>query len=53
MLQHHLRDAERWAAFFNWLNENNLLEDKINPGYGFTNDYLPDLYEKIRSKKHK
>ena len=35
-------DAERWAAFFNWLNENNLLEEKIDPGYGFTNDYLPD-----------
>lgn len=35
-------DAERWAAFFNWLNENNLLEDKIDPDYGFTNDYLPD-----------
>lgn len=35
-------DAERWAAFFNWLNENNLLEDEIDPGYGFTNDYLPD-----------
>ncbi len=35
-------DAERWAAFFNWLNENNLLEDEIDPDYGFTNDYLPD-----------
>lgn len=35
-------DAERWAAFYNWLNENNLLEDKIEPYYGFTNDYLPE-----------
>ncbi len=35
-------DAERWAAFFGWLNENNLLEDEIDPDYGFTNDYLPD-----------
>lgn len=35
-------DAERWAAFFSWLNENNLLEDEINPSHGFTNDYLPD-----------
>ena len=34
-------DAERWAAFFNWLNENDLLEDEIDPNYGFTNDYLP------------
>ena len=35
-------NSERWAAFFNWLNENNLLEDKIDPDYGFTNDYLPE-----------
>ena len=35
-------DAERWAAFFQWLNENNLLEAEINPDFGFTNDYLPD-----------
>jgi len=34
-------DAERWASFFSWLNENNLLEDKIDPNYGFTNEYLP------------
>ena len=32
---------DRWAAFFYWLNEKNLLEDKINPSFGFTNDYLP------------
>lgn len=35
-------DPERWAAFYNWLNENNLLEEKINPDFGFTNDYLPE-----------
>ncbi len=35
-------DADRWAAFFGWLNENNLLEGEIDPNYGFTNDYLPD-----------
>ena len=35
-------DAKRWAAFFNWLNKNNLLKDKIDPDYGFTNNYLPD-----------
>ena len=35
-------DANRWAAFFGWLNENNLLEGEIDPNYGFTNNYLPD-----------
>ncbi len=35
-------DAKRWAAFFDWLNKNNLLKDKIDPNYGFTNNYLPD-----------
>lgn len=35
-------DPERWAAFYNWLNEKNLLEDKIEPDFGFTNDYLPE-----------
>ena len=34
-------DAERWAAFFDWLNENDLLADEIDPDHGFTNDYLP------------
>ena len=35
-------DPERWAAFYNWLNEKNLLESKINPDFGYTNDYLPE-----------
>lgn len=35
-------DPERWAAFYNWLNEMNLLEEKINPDFGFTNDYIPE-----------
>lgn len=35
-------DPERWSAFYNWLNEKNLLEDKVDPHFGFTNDYLPD-----------
>ena len=35
-------DSERWAAYYNWLNEKNLLEEKINPEYGFTNDYLTE-----------
>ncbi len=34
-------DPDRWAAFYNWLNEKNLLEEKINPDFGYTNDYLP------------
>ena len=34
-------DPDRWAAFYNWLNEKNLLEDKINPDFGYTNDFLP------------
>ena len=35
-------DSDRWSGFFEWLNENNLLEEKIDPDYGFTNEYLPD-----------
>lgn len=34
-------DNERWSNFYKWLNENDLLETKINPEFGFTNDYLP------------
>ena len=34
-------DADRWAAFFGWLNENGLLEEEIDIYYGFTNEYLP------------
>ena len=34
-------DPERWAAFFGWLNENDLLQEQIDPYYGFTNEYLP------------
>ncbi len=33
-------DPERWAAFFRWLNENELLEDAVDPYAGFTNDFL-------------
>ena len=33
-------DADRWSAFFVWLNENNLLEESVEPTCGFTNDYL-------------
>lgn len=35
-------DADRWSAFYTWLNENNLLANPIDPATGFTNDYLPE-----------
>ena len=35
-------DAERWNAFYRWLNENDLMEAEIPMDAGFTNDYLPD-----------
>ncbi|MBQ8209070.1 MAG: ABC transporter substrate-binding protein [Clostridia bacterium] len=33
-------DADRWNAFYNWLNENDLVENDIPEGTGFTNEYL-------------
>ena len=35
-------DADRWASFYNWLNENHLLAEDIDPQHGFTNAYLPE-----------
>ena len=35
-------DPDRWAAFFCWLNDNELLEGALDPACGFTNDYLPE-----------
>lgn len=35
-------DPDRWATFYNWLNEKKLLEDMIDPDFGYTNDYLPE-----------
>ena len=35
-------DAERWGAFFRWLNDNNLTEEPLDPTAGFTNEYLPN-----------
>lgn len=35
-------DADRWSGFYKWLNDNDLLENKIDPAAGFTNDYLPE-----------
>ncbi len=34
-------DASRWNAFYNWLNENELVANVIPDGTGFSNDYLP------------
>ena len=34
-------DPDRWAAFFSWLNENELMEGQLDPSFGFTNEYLP------------
>lgn len=33
-------DPARWNAFYNWVNENGLSEEKIPENTGFTNDYL-------------
>jgi ABC-type nitrate/sulfonate/bicarbonate transport system substrate-binding protein len=35
-------DETRWKAFYQWLNDNNLLERQIDTAHGFTNDYLPE-----------
>lgn len=34
-------DAERWNNFYNWVNENGLVEGEISLDTGFSNDYLP------------
>ena len=34
-------DAERWNNFYNWVNENELVENEVPLDTGFTNDYLP------------
>lgn len=33
-------DEARWNAFYNWLNDNNLVAKKIPEGTGFSNEYL-------------
>lgn len=35
-------DATRWNAFYNWVNEKDLVETDIPENTGFTNDYLPN-----------
>ena len=34
-------DPKRWNAFYNWLNDNGLVEEEIPENTGFSNDYLP------------
>jgi ABC-type nitrate/sulfonate/bicarbonate transport system substrate-binding protein len=34
-------DADRWNAFYSWLNENGLVDGTLEENVGFTNDYLP------------
>ena len=34
-------DQARWDAFYSWLYKNGL-SDEIAPGYGFTNEFLPE-----------
>ncbi|MCM1287680.1 MAG: ABC transporter substrate-binding protein [Clostridium sp.] len=33
-------DQTRWDAFYQWVNDNGLVEKEIEAGAGFTNDYL-------------
>ena len=33
-------DPARWNAFYNWINENKLIDEEIPENTGFTNDYL-------------
>ena len=35
-------EASRWNAFYNWLSEKELVENKIPNNAGFSNDYLPE-----------
>lgn len=33
-------DEARWSRFYEWMNENDLTQNKLNVRSGFTNDYL-------------
>jgi ABC-type nitrate/sulfonate/bicarbonate transport system substrate-binding protein len=35
-------DKNRWDGFYKWLWEEKLVEKEISPGFGFTNEYLPE-----------
>ena len=34
-------DPDRWGGYFAWLNDNGLMQTPLDPGMGFTNEYLP------------
>lgn len=34
-------DADRWNAFYKWINDNKLVEGEVPLDKGFTNEYLP------------
>ena len=34
-------DPGRWNAFYQWLNDNGLVENPIAENAGFTNSFLP------------
>ena len=34
-------DPDRWGGYFTWLNDNGLMQTPLDPGMGFTNEYLP------------
>ncbi|MCI6005852.1 MAG: ABC transporter substrate-binding protein [Blautia sp.] len=35
-------DPARWNSFYQWLNDNGLVENEIPENAGFSNDYLPE-----------
>ncbi len=35
-------DGERWDAFYRWLYENQVIEEAIPEGFGYTNDFVID-----------
>ena len=35
-------DAERWNAFYGWLNDKGLADGELKENIGFTNDFLPE-----------
>lgn len=35
-------DKDRWNRFYDWLDNNNLIENKIPANFGFSNEYLPE-----------
>ena len=36
-----LIDGDRWNAFYEWVNENKLVEGTIEKDAGYSNEYLP------------